>query len=298
MNLPKPARILLLAFALIAIGGGVWYFMHRDDAGPTNRLTLYGNIDIREVQPAFNASGHVTQILVEEGASVKKGELLAALDDRRYVAALSQARAKAAAAQVTTQNDEVNYKRYAALVSSNSISKQKRDDAKAKLDASRATFDAAVAAVDLAQRQFEDTRLYASADGVIENRILQPGDMASPATPVFTMVLPNPLWVRAYVPESSIGKVRLGQAATITTDSYPDHVYHGWVGYLSPTAEFTPKTVETPELRSALVYQMRVFACNDRGELRLGMPATVHIELSTQVSNAKPDCGAADVGGN
>lgn len=298
MNLPKPLRILLLALIVFAAGGGIWYYLHQDAAQPTNTLALYGNVDIREVQPAFNSSGPITQMLVEEGATVKQGELLAALDDTRYIAALSQARAKAAAAQVSTQNDDVNYKRYAALAANNTISKQKRDDAKAKLDASRATFDAAVAAVDLAQRQLDDTRLYAPADGVIENRILQPGDMASPATPVFTMALPSPLWVRTYVPETNIGQVRPGQAATIATDSYPDHVYHGWVGYLSSTAEFTPKTVETPELRSALVYQMRVFVCDSRGELRLGMPATVHINLSAPTTNAKPDCGATDASRN
>jgi len=298
MNLPKPARILLLALIVLAAGGGVWYFLHRGTAEPTDKLTLYGNVDIREVQPSFNASGPVTQILVEEGASVKKGELLATLDDRRYVAALNQARAQAAAAQVITQNNEVNYKRYVALAQGSTISKQKRDDAKATLDASRATFDAAVAAVDLALRQLDDTRLYAPSDGVIENRILQPGDMASPATPVFTMALPSPLWVRAYVPESNIGQVHTGQAATITTDSFPDHSYQGWVGYLSPTAEFTPKTVETPELRSALVYQMRVFVCDSKGELRLGMPATVHIDLSKPAADAKPDCGTADASGN
>ena len=130
---------------------------------------------------------------------------------------------------------------------------------------------------------------------MVENRILEPGDMATPATPVFTIALPSPLWVRAYVPETELGRIRLGQAATIATDSYPGHVYHGWVGYLSPTAEFTPKTVETPELRTALVYQMRVYVCDPRGELRLGMPASVHIDLSAPPAAAPPGCGPAHV---
>jgi HlyD family secretion protein len=68
--------------------------------------------------------------------------------------------------------------------------------------------------------------------------------------------------------------------AKIRTDSYPDKVYDGWVGFISPTAEFTPKTVETPELRTSLVYQVRVFACNPQNELRLGMPVTVNIPLA------------------
>ena len=160
-----------------------------------------------------------------------------------------------------------------------------------------ASYDAAVAAVALAQRNFDDTKLYAPSDGVIEDRILQPGDMASPASPVFTMAMPSPLWVRAYVPEKNVGHVRLGQAATVATDSYPGRVYHGWIGYLSPTAEFTPKTVETSELRTALVYQLRVYVCDGRGELRLGMPATVHIDLNQPAANARPSCGNAHAAG-
>ena len=146
----------------------------------------------------------------------------------------------------------------------------------------------------LAQRQFDDTRLYAHSDGVVEDRILEPGDMASPSTPVFTIALPSPLWVRAYVPESQLGRIRLGMEATIHTDSFPDRVYHGWIGYISPTAEFTPKTVETPELRTALVYQARVYVCDARDELRLGMPATVHIDLTQTPSKAPPGCVPAD----
>ena len=85
-------------------------------------------------------------------------------------------------------------------------------------------------------------------------------------------------------------------AATVTTDSFPGRVYHGWIGFLSPTAEFTPKTVETPELRTSLVYQVRVFVCDARGELRLGMPATVHVDLSRPAGGAAPSPGCGQDG--
>lgn len=136
---------------------------------------------------------------------------------------------------MTYLNDDVNYRRFASLAHTGAVSKQQRDNDKAVLDAARASSEATVAAVALAQREFDDTRLYAPSDGVIEDRILQPGDMASPSAPVFTMALPSPLWVRAYVSEKNLGRVRMGQAATIATDSYPGRVYHGWIGYLSPT---------------------------------------------------------------
>jgi len=294
LALSKRARILLAVLAVLALGGGGGFYLLRVRPLGVDTLTLYGNVDIREVQPAFNSTGQITAMLVQEGAAVKQGQLLATLDDTRYAAALAQAKATMEAARVTCENDEANYRRLAALVAKNAASIQQRDDAKAKFEAARATCEAAVAAVALAQRQFDDTRLYAPSDGTVEERILQSGDMASPSTPVFTIALQSPLWVRAYVPESELGRVRLGLAATVSTDSYPGRVYHGWVGYLSPTAEFTPKTVETPELRTALVYQMRVYVCDAQGELRLGMPATVHIDLSQPPRAAPPGCGASD----
>jgi HlyD family secretion protein len=292
--LSKRGRILLAILAVLALGGGGWFYLFRVSPQAVDKLTLYGNIDIREVQLAFKSSGQIATMRVQEGAVVKQGELLSTLDDSRYAAALARAKATMEAARVTCENDEANYRRLAALVATNSASIKERDDAKAKFEAARATCDAAVAAVALAQREFDDTRLYAPSDGMVENRILQPGDMASPSRPAFTIALQSPLWVRTYVPERELGRVRLGMSAAISTDSYPGRLYQGWIGFISPTAEFTPKTVETPELRTALVYQMRVFVCDAQGELRLGMPATVHVDLSQPLRKAPPGCGASD----
>lgn len=104
--------------------------------------------------------------------------------------------------------------------------------------------------------------------------------MAFPATPVLTLALNTPLWIRAYVPEPDLGKVAKGMKAEITTDSFPGKRYHCWVGFISPTAEFTPKNVETPALRTRLVYQVRIYVNDPQNEFRLGMPATVTISLA------------------
>ncbi len=103
--------------------------------------------------------------------------------------------------------------------------------------------------------------------------------MASPQRPVYTLALTDPIWVRAYVQGPDLGKLKPGMAAEASTDSYPGKHYRAWIGYISPTAEFTPKSVETTEVRSNLVYQVRIFVCNPQDELRLGMPATVTIPL-------------------
>jgi multidrug resistance efflux pump len=136
------------------------------------------------------------------------------------------------------------------------------------------------AALKLARRVLADAHLHAPSDGVIQDRILEPGDMADAKTPVYTLALVDPVWARTYVPEKELGKLHPGMSARIMTDSRPGARYPGWVGFISPTAEFTPKAVETPELRTSLVYQVRVFACNPKDELRLGMPVTVVIPLN------------------
>jgi len=155
----------------------------------------------------------------------------------------------------------------------------------------RATLKSLQATLGLAAQKLRDTKLYAPENGIIRNRILEPGAMAFASRPVFTLALINPVWVRAYVPEPDLGKIREGMIAEITTDSFPGKTYRGWIGFISPTAEFTPKTVETPELRTKLVYRVRVFACNPRNELRLGMPVTVTVDLKQQpASSSHPPC--------
>lgn len=119
--------------------------------------------------------------------------------------------------------------------------------------------------------------LQAPDDGVIRSRLLEAGDMASPSKPVFKLSLPGKKWVRAYVPEMELGRVYEGQQARVYIDSLPGKAIDGQVGYISGTAEFTPKHVQTEELRTSLVYEVRVYVDDADNVLRLGMPATVRI---------------------
>ncbi len=142
------------------------------------------------------------------------------------------------------------------------------------------------ASVEIAKQHLLDASLFSPSDGVIRNRILDPGDMATPQSVILTLALTDPVWVRAYIPETELGKVATGFNAEIMSDSFPDKRYQGWVGFISPTAEFTPKNVQTPELRTRLVYSIRVYACNPQDELRLGMPVTVTIPLHQDIAAA------------
>lgn len=113
--------------------------------------------------------------------------------------------------------------------------------------------------------------------------------MAFPQTPVYTLALDNPLWIRAYVSETDLGRIAPGMQAMVSTDSFPDKRYSGWIGFISPTAEFTPKQVETTELRTKLVYRLKVFVCDSQNELRLGMPVTVQVPLDQEGDRAGLD---------
>ncbi len=323
-------RIFLVLILIIVAGGLWWWQVHRKPAG-TGTLVLYGNVDIREVDLAFNGNERIASIFVKEGDRVTTGQLLAELETQRLKASAEQAEALAAQqgqvlkrleagsrieeirqaeanankARIDADNAHRTWERIRDLYREKSVSKQQADDAEAAANAAQATWNAAQQALNLAlagprvediaaarealtaaqanlalrRRELHDARLYAPSDGIVRNRILEPGSMVTPQNPVLTIGLINPLWVRAYVSESDLGKLKLGMKATITTDSYPGKRYQGWIGFISPTAEFTPKTVETTDLRTRLVYQVRVFVHQTENELRLGMPATVTIDL-------------------
>lgn len=134
------------------------------------------------------------------------------------------------------------------------------------------------ASVAQAERRCADATLVAPGQGVILTRARETGAIVKPGESVLTLTLAAPVWVRTYVPEPQLGTVRPGMAVEVVTDGIPRRTYVGRVGYISPMAEFTPKAVETPELRTQLVYRTRIVIDHADGGLRQGMPVTVRIE--------------------
>ena len=142
-----------------------------------------------------------------------------------------------------------------------------------------AQLKASQAMLAVLQHQIDLGELRAPADATVRSRLLEPGDMASPQRPVFALAMTEPKWIRVYVNETDLGKVKPGMAASVFTDSRPDRPLQGQVGFISSVAEFTPKNVQTEELRTSLVYEVRVITPDSGNELRLGQPATVRIAL-------------------
>ncbi|HQU45399.1 MAG TPA: efflux RND transporter periplasmic adaptor subunit [Pirellulales bacterium] len=321
----KLARVvlLLLVAGFAATGALTWPWPFVHERKPASELVLYGNVDIRQVQLAFNGNDRIAAMHVVEGDRVRQGQLLATLDARRLKAAaertaaqveaqrqvvarlkagtrseeIRKARADVQLSEADLKNAKRTYGRWGSLAESKSASQQEADVAETAAEVA-ALLDLAVAGprkediaeasatlknfeaqLVLAETELADCSLYAPSDGTVEDRILEPGDMASPQKSVYTLALSDPVWVRAYLSEPDLGKISLGMAAEVETDSYPGKRYRGWIGFIAPTAEFTPKSVEVRQLRTRLVYQVRVFVKNPRDELRLGMPVTVYVPL-------------------
>ncbi|MNC07386.1 putative efflux pump membrane fusion protein [compost metagenome] len=143
---------------------------------------------------------------------------------------------------------------------------------------SDAQLEGAKAALASAELALADAVLTAPSDGILFTRAIETGSMVQPGATAFNLSLTAPVWVRAYVEEPWLGHFPSGAHVTLTTDSRPDKPYQGVVGFVSPTAEFTPKSVETPDLRTHLVYRLRIVVQDPDSALRQGMPVTVRLQ--------------------
>ena len=322
-------RIALVLLAIAVVGGLGWFVVQRFDFAPAAD-TLFGNVEIRQVDLSFNAEGTVIAMPKREGDRVKQGETIAELDPATYQSAfdlavarrdaakaqldaqvagtrqeqIDQARANVAAAQASLANAEATYQRQRGLAATNASTRQLLDDARMTLDAGRARLDqlqaaltealngprpediaaaraqlrAAEATVELARTQLSHTKLIAPADGTIMTRVIEPGTVVLPAANVYSMALDGEVWVRGFAPEPLLPRLAPGTEVTVTPDG-AGRSYRGRIGYVSPAAEFTPKTVETPELRTQLVYRLRIRIENPDEGVRQGMPVTICLPM-------------------
>src|SRR3546814_2273344 len=147
------------------------------------------------------------------------------------------------------------------------------------LAVARANLKAAEADLSMARTALEDTQLRAPSDGIILSRVRERGAITSPGDTVYVLSLTRPVWIRTYVPEALLGRIHPGMEVEVVSDSAPDRPYRGQIGFVSPVAEFTPKSVETPELRTDLVYRLRVIIGQADDGLRQGMPVTVRLPI-------------------
>lgn len=323
-------KLIPVIVILAAVAGG-WYWWSQRSSAEDGDLTLYGNVDIRQVALAFEGTGRISELQLEEGDQVEKGQVVGLLDTRSLqlqadaqqatVEAqrqallklqngsrpeeIAQAQAQLDSAEATDELAQQDLARIAQLRSSRSgaASQQSLEQAQAQAAATTAAVAQARAALDLIEagsraediagaeaqlraaeaqlellrHQIKQGELIAPDHAVVRSRLREPGDMVSASTPVFSLALTQPKWVRVYVSKSDLGRISPGMQAEVLADSHPDQPVAGKVGYISSVAEFTPKSVQTEELRTSLVYEVHVIVADQADVLRLGQPVTVRL---------------------
>lgn len=261
---------------LVILGvAGFFGFEHFKALNQTNSKQLYGNVDIREVNLSFRVAGRLDEMLFDEGDVVKKGQLVAKLDNGPYQDEVNAALAELDAANAINTNAQKAYKRAKELYEKGTGSETDFDNASANLLESQAHVNVAKAKLELVQTQLNDTSLMAPSDGTIINRVHEVGAMVNFGEPVYTLALEKPIWIRTYVSEKQLGTIYPGMKVFVKTDS--DYQYEGKIGFISPQAEFTPKSVETQSLRTDLVYRLRIIVDDADQYLRQGMPVTIKL---------------------
>lgn len=290
---------------------------------------FYGNIDVRTVSLGFRVSGKVKDVYFDEGERIKKGEVIASLDDALYQQYIKQTDAQIemqkakieklekgyrkeeiAKAQALLLEKEValnkartDFKRYEDLLSSHSVSQQNYDDIKAAYDNANAAYLYAKSSLDLLENGYEkedilaakaqldyltaqkneqeinlhDTKIYAPSNGTILTRVYEPGSIVNSSQVVVEMAKDDEYWVRSYMSEKYLGFIKQGMKVLVYTDSRKGKAYEGTVGFISPLAEFTPKNVQTEDLRTDLVYRFRIILKEHDDMIRQGMPVTIEL---------------------
>ncbi len=300
-------------------------------AKPSDQLTLYGNVEIREVQLGFRVPGRIAALLVDEGDRVAPGQVLARLDpqplqdklasaDARLAAASAgvardvngsrpqeraEAEAALAAAQAALVESRRQLDRRQALVGRGFISRAEVQTAQAGVDTASARVESARAALSLVgegvrpedraataatreavlaekravQTDLTDAEMKAPAPGQVLTRARESGAVVGAGETVLTLALTQPVRVRAYVAEPDLPKIHPGLRVIVRVDG-SDRQWPATVGFISPVAEFTPKTVQTEQLRADLVYRVRLTVDDPKGELRQGQPVSVLVPVS------------------
>jgi HlyD family secretion protein len=284
------AREVALAFQV----GGRLKELHADEGDAVQAGHVIAELDPSDYQLAL-------QRAESETASAKA--VLAALEAGTRTQELRVAEAAVAQAQSELQYAESEVKRFTALVPQKLASQEQLDQSqmhynvawstlkqaqhkldllregprKEDIDRARADLAARQAALDIARRQLDYCRLASPVAGVISLRQAEVGQVVAAGQPVLRLTELAKPWVRAYLRESDLVRVKLGESADVLVDGLPDRSFKGHVSFISPEAEFTPKTVETRELRVDLVYLIKVEVDNPEGLLKVGMPADVKL---------------------
>jgi HlyD family secretion protein len=248
----RPPAAAIVVVLLLLVGGGVWWWWSTTQAGTAAATAaLTGSIEATEYQVSPSLAGRVTA-----------GQVLVQLDRTTLKLQLQQARQGVTAAKAALTNV-----------------KEDDDSTDADATAARAKVKQAEAQVKLVEAQLAYTVVTAPHAGTVTSVTTNVGQNASPARTLLTLLDPESLFARVYVAETGIGNVAVGDAATLTTDSSTE-TFQGTVTYIATKAQFTPNTIQTPDQRAKLVYEVRIRVTPGAQTVTLkpGMPVDVVLD--------------------
>ena len=289
------------------------------------RITASGTLEATEVTISAKAGGEIVGIRVEEGADIVAGDTLVILDRADLELQLKQAEANTAAAsaqyklavsgarsediiqaEATLVNAQADLQRMQDLFAAKSVTQKQLDDARMRLtiaeqtynrlkqgsrseeiEAARARRDQAIAQVDAVRKKISDSFIIAPSNGTVTKKSVEVGETVMPSAALLTLTQLDKIYLMIYVTEKELASVQLGQPVHIYIDAYPDKPFAGTVTYISPTAEFTPRNIQTKEERTKLVFGVKVGAANTDHILKAGMPADAVINLQGTSSSLK-----------
>ncbi len=260
-------KILIPVAAVIAllIVSVLYFEVFRHIGEGKTRITGSGTIEVTEIDMSSKLAGRITSITRDEGQAVKLGEVLVRI-------AYEELGAQRLSLVANLANARTNLERVKDLYKSGSISKRDYDNAVTMFRVAESGFKQINATIGNAV-------IVSPINGVVLEKNLEIGEIVFPGTPVLTIADITDTWIKIYVSEIEMGRVKLGQKAYVTVDSYPNKKFEGKVTAISSKAEFTPKTIQTADERVKLMFAIKIAVPNPKQELKPGMPADAYIAI-------------------
>ncbi|GAB6182342.1 HlyD family secretion protein [Thermodesulfovibrio hydrogeniphilus] len=306
------AFIVILGFLVVL----AYLIISKSEKIPEGLIILSGRIEGREVNVAPKIQGRIFKLYKDEGNRVSQGELICEVDSEQLNAryktavensqsayyAILQSQANLMKAKANYEKASKDFERYSSLLKEELVSKSEFDRVKMQYESAKAEVEALSKAISQTEANYRasqqrlkevladlnETKLYSPISGVVLSRLAEVGEVVNPGSVVYVLVDLSRLYVKVYVPEPDIGKLKLGLPARVYIDAYPDKYFNGKVTKIYEQAEFTPKNVETKEERVKLVFGVEVSVENPEGLLKPGMPADVVIKWKESAHWIKP----------
>jgi HlyD family secretion protein len=260
-------------------------------SGPPGTVSATGTIEITEIDISPQISGQIIEMTRDRGQEADSGVLLARLDVKQLRARMDEIKAgydvldaQIKQARVQLENQNRNLERTEKVLKAGAATQAQYDNLRTERDYTRQQINTLetqkknlAAQKEVLEAQISYSEIYAPASGWITSKNHDVGELAMPGIPIYTLSLLDKAYINVYVNETRIGEINLNDSAYLVIDTYPDENFKGYVEFISPQAEFTPKNIQTKEERVKLVFEVRIHLNNPEHKLKPGLPADVTI---------------------